>query len=181
MDMKKVFNVLIFHHCKTTTITIMKAIVLLTIFKGHENMVISVKYGSNELGNIGGSNTILSGAGDKSVRLWDIRSCDQIQVFNGHTSWVNAVEYSPFVINNSEIGGSSNVVCSVSYDNTIRFWDIRSNKNELHMIKGDHIEDFGIYCLKFLELNKKGKRNNDRECGINMCYGSHNGNICIWG
>ncbi|ETO32547.1 WD-40 repeat protein, partial [Reticulomyxa filosa] len=46
---------------------------------GHENMVISVKYGSNELGNIGGSNTILSGAGDKSVRLWDIRSCDQIQ------------------------------------------------------------------------------------------------------
>ncbi|ETO36851.1 hypothetical protein RFI_00211 [Reticulomyxa filosa] len=50
-----------------------------------------VKYGSNEL-----LNTILSGLDDESVRLWDIRSGEQIQVFNGHTSYVHAVEYSPF-------------------------------------------------------------------------------------
>ncbi|ETO11164.1 hypothetical protein RFI_26212 [Reticulomyxa filosa] len=100
----------------------------LNIFKGHTDYVNSVKYGSNEL-----LNTILSGSSDHSVRLWDIRSGQQIQMFNEHTSLVHAVEYSPFLIKNNDevIGGNSNVICSGSWDNTIRFWDIRSNEKEL--------------------------------------------------
>ncbi|ETO00111.1 WD repeat-containing protein, partial [Reticulomyxa filosa] len=141
------------------------------ILKGHDNSICSVKYGSNEL-----VNTILSGSEDKSVRLWDIRSDKQIQVFNGHTSYVNAVEYSPFVVNNDEIGGNSNVICSGSRDNTIRFWDIRSNKNELHIIKGDS----AIKCLKFKNSNKSNK-NKKNDCGYNLCYGSSEGLIYIWG
>ncbi|ETO01035.1 hypothetical protein RFI_36405, partial [Reticulomyxa filosa] len=58
---------------------------------GHKHVIRSVKYGSNEL-----LNTILSGSKDTSVRLWDIRSGKQIQVFNGHTNNVLSVEYSPF-------------------------------------------------------------------------------------
>ncbi|ETO10687.1 hypothetical protein RFI_26689 [Reticulomyxa filosa] len=95
----------------------------LIVFKGHDDYVKSVKYGLNEL-----FNTILSGSDDNSVRLWDVRSGQQIQAFNGHTNNVNVVEYSPFVVNNIEVGGNSNVICSGSNDNTIRFWDIRSNK-----------------------------------------------------
>ncbi|ETO26806.1 Will die slowly protein [Reticulomyxa filosa] len=97
------------------------------------------------------------------IRLWDIRSDRQIRMFKGHTDYVNAVEYSPFVVNN-KIGDCSNIVCSGSYDNTIRFWDIRSNKNELYVIKGNNEECDGISCLKFLQLKKnekKKKRNND--------------------
>ncbi|ETO00724.1 WD-40 repeat protein [Reticulomyxa filosa] len=59
-----------------------------------------VKYGSDEL-----VNTILSGSWDQSVRMWDIRSDRQIQAFDGHTGLVNVVEYSPFVVDNIEIGG----------------------------------------------------------------------------
>ncbi|ETO14930.1 WD-40 repeat-containing protein [Reticulomyxa filosa] len=125
---------------------------------GHEGCMNSVKYGSNELVNI-----ILSGSNDKSVRLWDIRSDQQIQVFNGHTGAVSCVDYSPFVIkNNSEaVGGNSNVICSGSIDNTIRFWDVRSNKNELYMVKGEG--DDGIICFKFLQLrkNEKKRKSND--------------------
>ncbi|ETO11021.1 WD-40 repeat protein [Reticulomyxa filosa] len=144
----------------------------LITFIGHELLVMSIKYGSNEL-----LNTILSGSSDKSVRLWDIRSGKQIQVFNGHTNWVNAVEFSPFLVNNdNEVGGSSNVICSGSKDNTIRFWDIRSNNKELHLIKEDDKEDNGIFCLKFLQL-----KNNSRSCYINLCYGSKKGPIRIWG
>ncbi|ETO35377.1 hypothetical protein RFI_01686, partial [Reticulomyxa filosa] len=101
----------------------------------------------------------LSGSNDKSVCLWDIRSCQQIQVFNGHSSDVTCVEYSPFVINNSI--GNSNVICSGSLDNTICFWDIRSNKNQLGVIEGDKKGDNGIYCLKFILLKKKDKANNN--------------------
>ncbi|ETO15243.1 hypothetical protein RFI_22120, partial [Reticulomyxa filosa] len=136
------------------------------VFKGHKSFVNSVKYGSNEL-----INTILSGSSDKSVCLWDIRSDQQIQVFNGHESVVWCVEYSPFVIKNGI--GNSNVICSGSYDNTIRFWDIRSNKNQLYMTK----EDNGIYCLKFILLKKKEKTKYD----LNLCYGSSRGHVRIWG
>ncbi|ETO11790.1 WD repeat-containing protein [Reticulomyxa filosa] len=128
----------------------------LNVFKGHQNCVRSVKYGSNEL-----INTILSGSNDKSVRLWDIRSGQQIQVFNGHTIKIILVIH---------------VICSGSWDNTIRFWDIRSNKNELYMIKGEE-EDNGITSLKFIVLKKKENIKND----LNLCYGSNNGPIRIWG
>ncbi|ETO00288.1 hypothetical protein RFI_37158, partial [Reticulomyxa filosa] len=126
------------------------------VFKKHEGNVKSVRYGSNELKNIGCANTILSGSYDKSVRLWDIRSGQQIQVFIGHSDWVCAVEYSPFIVNNKIIGGSSNVICSGSWDNTIRFWDVRSNKSQLYVINvddGKEKSDDGngeeIICLKF--------------------------------
>ncbi|ETO10695.1 WD-40 repeat protein [Reticulomyxa filosa] len=121
--------------------------------KGHKDWISGVKYGSNEL-----RNTILSGSLDKSVCLWDIRSGQQIQVFNGHTSSVVTVEYSPFVINNIEASSSYNVICSGSTDNTIKFWDIRSNKSQLHIMKGNN-EDDGIQCIKFLQVKrKKGKQ-----------------------
>ncbi|ETN99640.1 hypothetical protein RFI_37829, partial [Reticulomyxa filosa] len=129
--------------------------------------------GSNEL-----LNTILSGSVDKSIRVWDIRSDQQIQVFNGHTNYVYAVEYSQFVIKNSVV--NSNVICSGSGDNTIRFWDIRSNKNELYMIKGDNKKDRGITCLKFIGLKKKEDTKNDIY-DLNLCYGSLEGPIHIWG
>ncbi|ETO09004.1 hypothetical protein RFI_28383, partial [Reticulomyxa filosa] len=113
-----------------------------------------------------------------SVRLWDIRSGKKIQVFNGHTSYVWSVEYSPFVIKNSIC--NPNVICSGSLDNTIRFWDIRSKTNELYVMQLDE----EIYCLKFIELKKKindnENKSNSDSC-INLCYGSSKGLIRFWG
>ncbi|ETO01801.1 G-protein beta WD-40 repeats containing protein [Reticulomyxa filosa] len=144
----------------------------LNVFKGHNSHVKSVKYGSDELVNI-----ILSGSFDTSVRLWDIRSGQQVQIFNGHIRSISAVEYSPFVTDNIEVGGNSNVVCSGSWDQTIRFWDIRFNKNELYALNGES----GIMCFKFLQLNKNNYKSENRDCGINLYYGSSNGSIDVWG
>ncbi|ETO05057.1 WD-repeat protein, partial [Reticulomyxa filosa] len=100
-----------------------------------------------------------------------------IQVFNGHTNTVWCVEYSPFIIKDSIC--NSNVICSGSSDNTICFWDIRSNKNELYMIKGDEKEDIGIICLKCIVLKKKDSAK-DITYDLNLCYGSTRGLIRIW-
>ncbi|ETO15287.1 hypothetical protein RFI_22077, partial [Reticulomyxa filosa] len=149
----------------------------------------------NNIGVIGGNGyTICSGSFDKTIRIWDIETNKQLNVFNGHTdyvwsvkygsmfnghtNWVCAVEYSSFVISDSI--GYSNVICSGSWDNTIRFWDIRSNKNELFMIKGNDEKDYGIICLKFIELKKKDKTKNIKY-NLNLCYGSRKGLIRIWG
>ncbi|ETO35880.1 transcriptional regulator, XRE family, partial [Reticulomyxa filosa] len=104
---------------------------------------------------------------------WDIRSGQQIQVFNGHNDWVYAVEYSPFVINDSS--GKSNVICSGSDDNTIRFWDIRSNKSQLYVMKLDE----GIYCLKFVVLKKKENTNNVAN-DLTLCYGLKKEMTCFF-
>ncbi|ETO14146.1 WD-40 repeat protein [Reticulomyxa filosa] len=126
----------------------------LLVFKGHEHLVRSVKYGPNEVRGNGGSNTILSGSRDKSVRLWDIQSGKQIQVFNRHAHTVTCVAYSPFIVNNIKFGCDSTVICSGSSDKTIRFWDIRSNKKELYVINGDD-KDGRVLCLKFLQIKRK--------------------------
>ncbi|ETO09896.1 NACHT and WD40 domain protein [Reticulomyxa filosa] len=142
------------------------------VFKGHLSYVNDVKYGSNEL-----LNTILSGSRDKSVRLWDTRSGEQIQIFNKHKKEVSSVEYSPLIIKNSKFGGNSNVICSGAWDNAIRFWDIRSNKKELHMIKY-HRKYNGMLCLKFIVLKKKETKN--VTYNLNFCCGSSHGDIRIW-
>ncbi|ETO18673.1 WD-40 repeat protein, partial [Reticulomyxa filosa] len=170
-----VFGVLIFHHYKTITKMIINKMNNICVIDGNGYTIywiVTIKYGSNEL-----LNTILSRSSDESIRLWDIRSDQQIQVFNRHTSYVLFVEYSQFVINDSSV--NSNVICSGSSDNTIRFWDIRLNKSELYMIKGDQKEDNGIYCLKFIVLKKKDDTKNAKY-DLNLCYGSGKGPICIW-
>ncbi|ETO03134.1 hypothetical protein RFI_34276 [Reticulomyxa filosa] len=99
---------------------------------------------NNYIGVIGGNGyTICSGSLDNTIRIWDIETTKQFNVFKEHTN---------YVINSI---GNSNVICSGSWDNTIRFWDIRSNKNQLYMIKGYENEDDGITCLKFIELKRK--------------------------
>ncbi|ETO35757.1 WD-40 repeat protein, partial [Reticulomyxa filosa] len=149
------------------------------ILNGHENWIMSVKYGSNKL-----VNTILSGSSDQSVRLWDIRSGQQTQVFNGHKNCVKAVEYSPFVVkSNSGVSDSSNVICSGSFDNTIRFWDVRLNKGELYAIKENYKGHVAIYCLKFVSL--KGKESDNKNTknstfSSNLCYGSSDENESIF-
>ncbi|ETO35376.1 hypothetical protein RFI_01687, partial [Reticulomyxa filosa] len=89
---------------------------------------------------------------------------------------VNKFKYSMDIKNNI---GNSNVICSGSDDNTIRFWDIRSSKNELYMIKGDKEENNGILCFKFIVLRKK--KTKDIKYDLNLCYGSGKGPIRICG
>ncbi|ETO26087.1 G-protein beta WD-40 repeats containing protein [Reticulomyxa filosa] len=122
----------------------------LAVFKGHDHYVCSIKYSPFE------TNILCSGA--NNIHLWDIRSKKEIQIFKGHTSQVWAVTYPPFVTSNDGSSSSitnscGNIICSGSWDNTIRFWDVRANK-QLFMIKGEN-KDNGICFLQFSPLRNK--------------------------
>ncbi|ETO11923.1 hypothetical protein RFI_25452 [Reticulomyxa filosa] len=147
-----------------------------TVFKEHESGVLSIQYGSNELGDIGCANTILSGSTDKTIRLWDIREKKEINRFDGHTNRVLCVQYSPFV------SANSNVICSGSSDGTVRFWDIRSRKQLNLFQRNDHAA-VDVTSLKFMSLQTQinNKQMSDGDSSIHLCYGSSEGKIYIRG
>ncbi|ETO05290.1 hypothetical protein RFI_32107 [Reticulomyxa filosa] len=152
---------------KTIRMWDMETTKALTVIKGHNNFVMSIKCGSN-INNC--ERTLLSGSDDKTVRLWDTRSGQEIQIFKGHQSEVWCVEYLPSA-DNTELGNGSTIVCSGSCDNTIRFWDIRTG-TELHMIRGDDKNDCGIRFIKFLSLNKDKNNRNSKHffCHFKMFF-----------
>jgi len=64
------------------------------------------------------SRHILSGASDKTVRLWDTDSGREIRNFSGHTGSVFSVAFSP----------DGRQVLSGSRDNTIKLWNVATGR-----------------------------------------------------
>ncbi|ETO35727.1 hypothetical protein RFI_01335 [Reticulomyxa filosa] len=106
----------------------------LQIFNMHTASVNGIEFSP-----FNGGKYLCSGSLDKNIRLWDVEVSKSLHVFNGHANGVWCVDIST-------------LICSGSRGNTICFWDIRSNKNQLYVIKGD--EDNGIICIKLSQLKK---------------------------
>ena len=69
--------------------------------------------------------TIVSGGGDKTVRLWNVHSGENIRTLTGHIEAVRAVAYSP----------DGDTIVSASRDKTVRLWDAHTGEN-IKTLKG---------------------------------------------
>ncbi|ETO02308.1 WD-repeat protein [Reticulomyxa filosa] len=99
-------------------------------FYGHENAVwcadVSPLQSNNENDNImksivvigGNGYTICSGSFDKTIRIWDIETTKQLNIFKGHKGYVMSIKYGSNELINTILSGSS--------DNSVCLWDIRS-------------------------------------------------------
>ncbi len=97
--------------------------------------------------------------GENCVKIWDTEKGENISILEGHNASVNCVKWS----NDSQLFASS------SLDKTIRFWDIREEKNT-NLISGiqyANINDISIY-------SKKGINNTLIACGHS------DGLVTIW-
>ena len=56
---------------------------------------------------------IVSGSGDKTIRLWDASTGEERHTLKGHTGGVHSVSFSP----------DGKRIASGSSDRTIRLWD----------------------------------------------------------
>ena len=63
---------------------------------------------------------VISTGVDKSIRVWDLESENEIQTFTGHTDWVGSLTFYPDL----------NRFATAGADGTIRFWDLDSSSNE---------------------------------------------------
>ncbi|TFL01175.1 WD40-repeat-containing domain protein, partial [Pterulicium gracile] len=68
---------------------------------------------------------VVSGSGDKSVRIWDVSTGEEKHKLDGHASTVTSVAFSP----------DGTRVVSCSYDKSVRIWDA-STGEEKHKLDG---------------------------------------------
>ncbi|MDQ2808094.1 MAG: hypothetical protein M3Z04_14455 [Chloroflexota bacterium] len=57
---------------------------------------------------------LVSGANDKTVRLWRVSDGSQLQTLIGHTDWVRSVAFAP----------GKQILASGSDDRTVRLWRV---------------------------------------------------------
>lgn len=83
----------------------------LVIQTGHAEKITSIavssKYG-----------VIASGSIDDTIKLWDIRTGQELKTLKGHRSWVNSVAFSP----------DGKLLISGSADKTIKLWDVQNGR-----------------------------------------------------
>jgi len=84
---------------------------VLTSNLGHSGRLVGIAYSPD-------GKYIVSGSEDKTLKLWDVQSGNEIRSFNGHTEWVSAVAYCP----------SGRYIASGSGDGSIKVWDILNGK-----------------------------------------------------
>ncbi|ETO36063.1 WD-40 repeat-containing protein, partial [Reticulomyxa filosa] len=148
----------------------------LHVFKGHKHAVWCVdisplqSYTNNDnkvnnTGVIGGNGyTICSGSNDKVIRIWDIETTKQFNVFKGHEGYVMSVKYGP--------NESLNTILSGSFDKSVRLWDIRSDK-QIQVFNG---HTSAVCCAEYSPFVIK---NNIINSNV-ICSGSDDNTIRFW-
>ena len=63
-------------------------------------------------------NRIVSGSSDKSVRVWDAKTGEQLKELQGHTGLVRSVEFSP----------DGTRIVSGSNDKSVQVWDAKTGE-----------------------------------------------------
>ncbi|MCB1193496.1 MAG: PD40 domain-containing protein [Leptospiraceae bacterium] len=85
---------------------------------GHSDSVLSVALSPN--GSI-----LATASGDKSAKLWDIKTGKEMQTLSAHGEQVNSVSFIP----------DGNILATASNDKTIKLWDVRTGK-EIRTLEG---------------------------------------------
>jgi serine/threonine protein kinase len=77
--------------------------------KGHSSDVNSVSFSPD-------GEMLVTGSDDRTIKLWNLRTKQEIRTFKGHSSWIYAIAISP----------DGQIIASGSADKTIKLWNLNT-------------------------------------------------------
>jgi len=120
------------------------------VLRGHRRGVWSVKFAPKDTPQISGDNgqassargLILTGSGDKTIKIWSLSDYSCLRTFEGHTNSVLKVVWMSHSPSNSEDGHDSSKrtvqVATAGGDGLVKIWD--ANTGELECTLDNHID-----------------------------------------
>ncbi|OTB07828.1 hypothetical protein M426DRAFT_52994 [Hypoxylon sp. CI-4A] len=106
------------------------------ILRGHRRGVWSVSFAppstpvlQGEQGSVAGKGVVLTGSGDKTLKLWNLTDYTCLRTFEGHSNTVLKVVWLNIPPN--EERGKKPILCaSAGGDGLVKVWDINNGENE---------------------------------------------------
>jgi periodic tryptophan protein 2 len=144
---------------------------LLDILAGHEGPIVSLAFAPDGVSNAEGSNLLISGSWDKTVRVWDLFSrgtASKCKEILKHKSEVLSVAYKP----------DGKEICASTLDGLIQFWDPISGESSSRLVEIDGRKDIAGGRLS---TDRRTAKNTSNDKHFNtICY-SPDGNCLIGG
>jgi len=116
-------------------------------FYGHQGLIHTLSYSPN-------GKTLASGSSDRTIKLWNPETGEELTTLTGHQDWVYSVRYSP----------DGKTLASGSRDETIKLWNLETGE-QLTTLTG---HQGAIYSVSY---SPDGKT---------LASGSQNGTIKLW-
>ncbi|NCQ97801.1 MAG: hypothetical protein GPJ11_00005, partial [Microcystis aeruginosa L211-101] len=88
--------------------------------EGHDSLVNSVNFSPD-------GKTLVSGSWDKTIKLWNVETGQEIRTLKGHDNYVTSVNFSP----------DGKTLVSGSWDKTIKLWNVKTGQ-EIRTLKGHY-------------------------------------------
>ncbi|MBD2028165.1 WD40 repeat domain-containing protein [Leptolyngbya sp. FACHB-711] len=124
------------HEDETIKLWDLKTGQVIKTLRGHRDRVWAVAFSpqstetdANELNQA----ILVSGSGDNTIKVWNWKTGQCLQTFEGHTSWIWSLAFSP----------NSKQLVSGSYDATVKLWDIETG-NCLKTLEGHQSSVVGV-------------------------------------
>jgi len=141
---------------------------------GHIDRVVSLTFSSDGA-------SLVSGSGDKTVKLWDVQTGGIIKTFLGHNAWVFSVS----------ISADCTRIASGSKDETIRLWDIQTRECHCVIKQQDWVDAvcfsptdpqllLSISDNKVWQLDINSHQISPRYDGSNVAFSLDGTQVALW-